>query len=306
MSTGTYTCKKGGRRRFRVRKRYILLINILLLAVLIAAVFMLARILISYRASRSAYDDLSARVLTSAAPSEEPAAAAVPDMETPVPTSAPISGSLAWMEEESVQNDAAAAAQSEVGFTVDWKQPKKLNKDVKAWLYCADTNINYPVVQYTDNAYYLTHRFENGEDDTGTLFFDYRNALSAGRENWVIYGHRRNDKSMFGSLAKYAERSYLEKHPNMYLLMEDRTYRVEIFACRTVHADKKYFTLWFNSDAEYADYLNRALQQSYWSPDAEPGTETPILTLATCSTYIGDNEPRLLVHGRLVRIGGQE
>ena len=205
-----------------------------------------------------------------------------------------------------MQNDAAAAAQSEVGFTVDWKQLKKLNKDVKAWLYCADTNINYPVVQYTDNAYYLTHRFENGEDDTGTLFFDYRNALSAGRENWVIYGHRRNDKSMFGSLAKYAERSYLEKHPNMYLLMEDRTYRVEIFACRTVHADKKYFTLWFNSDAEYADYLNRALQQSYWSPDAEPGTETPILTLATCSTYIGDNEPRLLVHGRLVRIGGQE
>ena len=119
MSTGTYTRKKGGRRRFRVRKRYILLINILLLAVLIAAVFMLARILISYRASRSAYDDLSARVLTSAAPSEEPVAAAVPDMETPMPTSAPISGSLAWMEEESVQNDAAAAAQSEVALTVD-------------------------------------------------------------------------------------------------------------------------------------------------------------------------------------------
>ena len=33
MSTGTYTRKKGGRRRFRVRKRYILLINILLLVV---------------------------------------------------------------------------------------------------------------------------------------------------------------------------------------------------------------------------------------------------------------------------------
>lgn len=198
---------------------------------------------------------------------------------------------------------AGEAALAQAGFTVDWRSLKKHNRHVKAWLYCADTNISYPVVQYKDNEYYLTHNFDSNEDDSGTLFFDCRNALSNGAENWIIYGHRRNDRSMFGSLVKFAERSYYKEHANMYLILEDRAYRVELFSCRTIHAEEKYFAVLFDGQADYESYLNKALSQSYWQPLNPPDTAGPILTLATCSTYAGDNEPRLLLHGRLILIG---
>ena len=90
--------------------------------------------------------------------------------------------------------------------------------------------------------------------------------------------------------------------PALGLLMPDRNYRVEIFSCRTVHAEQQYFKLWFNDDAEYREYLDKAVKQSYWTPPFVPETDLPILTLATCSTYNGDDEPRLLVHGRLIPI----
>ena len=52
--------------------------------------------------------------------------------------------------------------------------PKLSSNDV-AWLTVNDTNINYPVVQYSNNEYYLNHSY-NGEHNTaGLIFDDYRN-----------------------------------------------------------------------------------------------------------------------------------
>lgn len=261
---------------------------------------MLVRMLIDYRKSRSEYDEISALAVSAVDAAAQSASDA--ELEPPsdgdaalaVSTPKLITGSLPWEQQERIA--------AEVGITVDWDALRKINRYVVAWLYSPDTNISYPVVQYKDNEYFLNRNFNRREDESGALFFDYRNILSEGRENWIIYGHRRNDKSMFGSLAKYAKPEYLAEHPTMYLLMPDRSYRVEIFSCRTVHAEQQYFTLWFGDDSAYRDYLDKAVKQSYWTPAVQPETGYPTLTLATCSTYVGDDEPRLLVHGRLVPI----
>lgn len=317
MSTNAYRHKRPHR-----RKRGAPLVSLLLLAALLPVLFLLLRSLNVYRKNRQFYEALNESVLLSEA---TPAAA---QTQTPASTPALITGSVPWQDEPPAGNDglsvsnrptlrgvglpfrgksalpgAGEAALAQAGFTVDWRSLKKHNRHVKAWLYCADTNISYPVVQYKDNEYYLTHNFDSNEDDSGTLFFDCRNALSNGAENWIIYGHRRNDRSMFGSLVKFAERSYYKEHANMYLILEDRAYRVELFSCRTIHAEEKYFAVLFDGQADYESYLNKALSQSYWQPLNPPDTAGPILTLATCSTYAGDNEPRLLLHGRLILIG---
>ena len=58
---------------------------------------------------------------------------------------------------------------------VDFNNLKETNKDTVAWLYVGGTNVNYPVVQTTDNDFYLDHSFDKSYNKAGWLFMDYRN-----------------------------------------------------------------------------------------------------------------------------------
>ena len=90
-------------------------------------------------------------------------------------------------------------------ITVDFDVLRAQNPDVVGWLYCADTPVNYPIVQGGDNDFYLDHAFDGSEDAGGTLFFDCRNRLSPLDQNLLLYGHRMKDDSMFGSVIGYTE-----------------------------------------------------------------------------------------------------
>jgi len=266
------------RRHYRINKKTFLkravwLAFFLLSAVLLFSGYKFVRILKSYYESAESYRAVADSALTTVSP----APSVSPDAEK-------------------------AVASSEIPIIVDWDQLKKTNDDVVAWLYCADTPINYPVVQAKDNEYYLTRGFDHTKSESGALFLDCRNNIAASDENFIIYGHRMKDDSMFGTIPQYAEESYYKKHPTMYLLTPKQNYRVELFACRTVHSEGKYFETSFENKEVFRRYLNKAVEQSYWQADLSAGTDTPSLTLATCSTYANADNPRLLVHGYLVPI----
>lgn len=266
------------KRRYRVNqevlaKRVVWSAVVLLSAILLFSAYRLARILKSYRDRENSYRTLAdAAVATvSPAPSSSPGMA-----ETP--------------------------ALSEVPIAVDWESLRKVNGDIVAWLYCEGTPINYPIVQANDNEYYLARGFDRKKSDGGALFLDCRNNIRAGDENFIVYGHRMKDDSMLGSIPQYAEEGYYAEHPTMYLLTPAQNYRVELFACRTVHSEEKYFETVFKSADDFQRYLNKALEQSYWQPGFAVRAGGPTLTLATCSTYGNADNPRLLVHGLLVAV----
>ena len=68
--------------------------------------------------------------------------------------------------------------------------------------------INNPVVQSTDNEYYLTHNFYKRKSEIGTIFMDFRNKSFDDR-NIVLFGHSTIDKSMFGSLSDVFKDGFL-------------------------------------------------------------------------------------------------
>ena len=47
---------------------------------------------------------------------------------------------------------------------------KSINSDYKMWIQIENTNINYPVVQGSDNDYYLKHNFRKESNISGTVF----------------------------------------------------------------------------------------------------------------------------------------
>lgn len=63
-----------------------------------------------------------------------------------------------FAEEES-EADADDSGVVKKKTAVDFDSLKEINGDIVAWIKCKELGINYPVVQGTDNSYYLTHTF---------------------------------------------------------------------------------------------------------------------------------------------------
>ena len=57
--------------------------------------------------------------------------------------------------------------EAEEGFMED--DLKNINPDYRLWLFVENTNINYPVVSYGNNDYYLYRDFLGQDSKSGTL-----------------------------------------------------------------------------------------------------------------------------------------
>lgn len=202
-------------------------------------------------------------------------------------------------EYESVQKMAGIEAKSFTG-EVDFDALRKKNKDVKGWIYSEDTVINYPVVQGSDNQYYL-YRMINGEyNGKGSIFIDYRCEEPFEDFNTIIYGHRMKDGSMFNSLVKYRDKSYFDQHKTLMLVTPEQKYDIVVFGVVTIPADSDKYKYNFYSDGEKQSYLDWIKSESEIETGVKASKDDKIVMLSTC-TYEYD-DARLVVYGRLVEM----
>lgn len=166
---------------------------------------------------------------------------------------------------------------------VDFASLLEINPDCVAWIQIDGTEINYPVVQGTDNQYYLKHLFEGKWNSSGCIFLDSRVAEDLSDRHSIIYGHYMKNGSMFSGLTKYKEQQYYEAHPSGYLLMPDENYTIEFFAGYVASANADAWNLDFESDEEYMAWIDRAIEQSCFESPVRPVADSRIVTLSTCS-----------------------
>ena len=183
------------------------------------------------------------------------------------------------------------------------------NPDVVGWITIPDTPIDLPVMQTTDNEFYLRHGLDKEYDNLGLPFVDYECDLKNSR-NLIIYGHNMgvDDTDRFSSLQEYRDTSYYAKHPVIQLdtLYGSQTYKViAVFAVTARTSDEDFFQfnkyVDFEDDAAEQEYLDAVEERAFYTTGDYARADEHLLTLCTCTYEMDD--ARLVVMARPLREG---
>ena len=173
------------------------------------------------------------------------------------------------------------------------------NNDTIGWIQVLGTNINYPIVQTDDNDYYLKRDFTKKKNKGGWIFLDYRNEINSLSKNNIIYGHRRYNKSMFGTLKNVLTNSWQQNTDNHIIKVSTSkfNYLFQVFSVYQTPNETYYLQTDFLNNEAYKDFLNTIKGRSEYNFNTEVNEDTIILTLSTCH----NKEDRLVVHSKLIK-----
>ena len=172
-------------------------------------------------------------------------------------------------------------------FDIDFQMLRSINEDAAAWLYSPGTVIDYPVMRADDYHYYLNHLADGTVNANGSLFIDYNNASDFSDVLTVIYGHHMKSGSMFGSIVGYKEQWYYEKHPHMFLYIQDESYRIDLIYGRVVSVSQ-WLEHGFMHGENIEDLLEFSSAKSTFVSDVAYEEGDRLVVLSTCSYEFDD------------------
>ena len=154
-------------------------------------------------------------------------------------------------------------------------------ENMKAWITIDNTNIDYPVMQGTDNTVYLNTDPFGQYSLSGSIFLDSRNKPDFSEEYSLIYGHHLQYGIMFGALDSFLDADYLKSHTSGTLTVitgsRQEPYKLEIFASATVNAKNKTVFEFDNSEQSIREFIKS--NAKVYTTDRD----NRILALSTCA-----------------------
>ena len=185
---------------------------------------------------------------------------------------------------------------------IDFNKLLSTNGDVKAWMMFNSMYVNNPVVQSSDNEYYLNHNFYGKNSEIGTIFMDYRNNSFDDR-NVVLFGHSTIDKSMFGSLSDVFKSGFFDRENADIIYFYDvnnNLIKYQIFSYYTIESEEYYIQTRFSSDDKFQEWINTVKSRSFGNRGIEVTSSDKILTLSTCAGSRGTSKRRV-VHAKRIQ-----
>ena len=166
--------------------------------------------------------------------------------------------------------------------------------DVVGWLTIDGTNIDYPFVWYSDNAFYLRRDLEKKYAQAGTLFMDYRCNKDFSSANTIIYGHHMKSGSMFGTLKNFNNKEFFDSNRTGTIFLANQTLTLEFFAFLVIKADDKEIYKTDFSEIGNATFIEYIEKNARYYRET-PSTETDrFVTLSTCG-YEFENARLVLI-----------
>lgn len=186
----------------------------------------------------------------------------------------------------------------------DWsKGMLDVNPDYKGWLTIYGTQISEPVVQGETNETYLRTNINGEHAEAGTLFLDETTDLTQDG-NLIIYGHKMNDGTMFGTLDKFEDEEFFDNNGTVCWESEKGKEYYQIFALLVLPGystapDFIDLQTWNNvlDEEQTADMLNTiADRASIFRGESFNLEKDKYIFLVTCDYSI--NNGRLVLVGR--------
>lgn len=251
---------------------------VILLVILVVSVGVIVRTKLSYRAGEQIYERSAEQFVTAKTPEIMPV------------QTAQVASSEA--------QDIAASEQGEVSpIQVDFSALQAVNAQIVGWIYCEDTVINYPVLQGTDDNYYLKHAYDGTQSSNGSIFVEAENSPGFVDVNTIIYGHNMKNRTMFGTLEDWATQDYYEEHPVIWLLTPEQDYKIVLFSGYTTYGGSDSYLLFSEYGQALEEYLQAAVQKSDFAAPVELREDGRYVLLSTCA--YGFSNARYVLHGML-------
>ena len=192
---------------------------------------------------------------------------------------------------------------------------RKANGDAAAWLYIPAAEIDMPVLQTENNAFYLRMGADKKYAPWGSVYADCRAGLQS-REtlgaNTAIFGASAADGDpdgeCFSKLFRYLEAEFVEENPYIYLMLADGEELVfRIGACFVTDTEFDYIRPAFETDGAWKTYLETVEKKNLFAfTGAALEKGDTLLTLTTYSeAYDTDKtgEQRFAVVAKLLPDG---
>lgn len=173
---------------------------------------------------------------------------------------------------------------------------QKENEDIVAYIEIDGTNINYPVLQASDNDFYMKKNYKKEYSKDGAIFVDKDYNWEKPSTNLLIYGHNNSNGQMFCDLLKYKDESFYLEHPIIKFTTnkEEAEYEIiAVFRSRVYYkSEKNVFRYYYFIDAENEEQFNNFVENSKKSALYDTGKTAEygdqLMTLSTCSYHTED------------------
>lgn len=163
----------------------------------------------------------------------------------------------------------------------------ELNGAVVGWLTMDGTNIDYPVVQGTDDLEYAAKDIYGNPSITGSIYLAYQNNRTFSDQYNIIYGHHMDNGAMFGDLDKYVDAGFFESNTEGFLMTPSANYALHVFACLQTDAyNTQIYSVLRNNRYDQSTLLNYIRENALHF--REPGGAGKIIALSTCAAFQTD------------------
>lgn len=180
------------------------------------------------------------------------------------------------------------------------------NRKLIGWLKIEGCDIDYPVMQTSNNEYYLDHNYNQEYDKNGSLFLDKDCDAAFPNDNMIIYGHHMKSGKMFGNLNYYSKESFWEDNKEFTFdtIYETGTYAVMYVFRSKIYSEEEIVFKYYQfidatSENEFNSNMEEMANMSLYDTGVTARYGDRLITLSTCDS--SEEDGRFVVVAKKIK-----